>query len=343
MPVLRGPDPSPGAANGALPPAHAGFLARDPQARRTLRVAILNNMPDGALLQAERQFTSLVMAAAAGASVDIRYYALAEIPRGEAGLRIVRERYGDVQTLRRDRPDALIVTGAEPRAALLDDEVYWEALAGVLAWAESEEVSTLLSCLAAHAGVLLFDGVVRRRLAAKCSGVFEHGLVGPHPLTGGLGSRLICPHSRWNDLDAATLERHGYRMLSVSAEAGVHAFVKPGRDGFLFFQGHPEYEADTLLREYTRDVRRFMSGEGQGFPVAPVGCFDADTTTALDALRREALARPGAATLSRFPALTIDSAAEGAWRQAAARLVGNWLGTVGHLVADPELMERFTA
>ena len=61
--------------------------------------------------------------------------------------------------------DALIITGAEPRAeAICDEEPYWPALTRLIDWAEIGTISTLFSCLAAHAAVLHLDGIKRRPL-----------------------------------------------------------------------------------------------------------------------------------------------------------------------------------
>jgi homoserine O-succinyltransferase/O-acetyltransferase len=35
-------------------------------------------------------------------------------------------------------------------------------------------------------------------------------------------------------------------------------FVKYNRSLFVLLQGHPEYDSATLLREYRRDVGRFL-------------------------------------------------------------------------------------
>ena len=50
-------------------------------------------------------------------------------------------------------------------------------------------------------------------------------------------------------------------MLTRSADAGVDTFIKQRKKLFVFFQGHPEYESDTLLREYRRDMGRYFRGE----------------------------------------------------------------------------------
>ena len=78
------------------------------------------------------------------------------------------------------------------------------------------------------------------------------------------------------------MPRGGYRLLTRSAAAGADAFVREEQGGslFVFFQGHPEYETDTLAREYRRDVGRFLRGEREHYPAAPEGYFN-DAATAL--------------------------------------------------------------
>ena len=67
----------------------------------------------------------------------------------------------------------MIVTGAEPIAATLPDEPYWNDLTDVIDWAETNTRSAIWSCLAAHAAVLHLDGIERQRLERKCSGVYD--------------------------------------------------------------------------------------------------------------------------------------------------------------------------
>src|SRR5262249_8678560 len=153
--------------------------------------------------------------------------------------------YSDLDDLWGSQLDGLIVTGTEPRTARLTDEPYWASLARLIEWADARTHSTVWSCLAAHAAVLHLDGIRRRRLDSKCFGVFECSRVFAHPLTAALPLRLRMPHSRWNDVPEDALRACGYRVLTRS-NAGVDAFLKKRRSLFVFFQGHPEYEANTL-------------------------------------------------------------------------------------------------
>ena len=88
---------------------------------------------------------------------------------------------------------------------------------------------------------------------------------------------------------------NGYQVLTRSPAAGVDTFVRQDASSlFLFFQGHPEYDAGALLSEFRRDVGRFLKGERDRYPAMPQHYFDAATEAALAAFRQRAAARSGA-------------------------------------------------
>ncbi len=173
--------------------------------------------------------------------------------------------------------DGLIVTGAEPVAETLPEEPYWRELTEVIDWAGSNTRSTIWSCLAAHAAVLHLDGIERHRLPTKCSGIYDCAKVTEDRLTRAIEAPLKVSHSRLNELRESELAASGYQILTRSEQAGVDIFARQGQSRFIFFQGHPEYDALSLQREYMRDVARFLSGERDDFPRIPAGYFEAET------------------------------------------------------------------
>ena len=181
-----------------------------------INIGLVNNMPDAALRATESQFISLLTQAAAERVVRLHFLTLPEIPRGDAENAHVQAAYTDIRELSAIDLDALIVTGCEPRAGRLPDEPYWERLAALVDWAEHNTISTIWSCLAAHAAVLHLDGVERHRLGQKCSGVFACRVVGDAPLLSGVRSPLRVSHSRWNELKSRELISHGYQVLTLS-------------------------------------------------------------------------------------------------------------------------------
>lgn len=293
-----------------------------------LEIGLVVNMPDSALAATERQFTRLIEAAAAGRDLRLHLYTFAGVDRSAEAHAFMAGRYRPASDLGGQRLDALVVTGTEPRAPRLDQEPYWPELAGLVDWAAANTVSTLWSCLAAHAAVLHLDGIERRPLPAKCSGVFASAQAGEHPLLAGLGGGLTIAHSRWNTLDAGDLERHGYRVLTAAEGAGVDVFVKDAGSRFVFFHGHPEYEDLSLLKEYRRDVGRYLAGERDLYPDLPAHYFDERTESALGRFRELAELDRGLVALADMPPMRLDDGLADRMAATAAGLFGNWIGAI---------------
>jgi len=303
-----------------------------------VEIGLVNNMPDTALEATERQFIALLEAASGDTRVRLRLFSMPGVPRSDRGQRHVEKFYRGLRELPDSGLDALIVTGTEPRAASLRNEPYWPWLAELIDWAEANTVSTVWSCLAAHAAVLHLDGIARHPLADKCFGVFDCAAAADHPLTATQG-RVSVPHSRWNELREDELAAHGYHVLTRSPQVGVDMFARQGRSLFVFLQGHPEYDALSLLGEYRRDFARFLRGEREVCPNLPHGYFDTAATSVLAELRARALADRREALLAELPVAALEQGVRSRWRPAAERLYENWLRQVaaqkGHAAARP--------
>ncbi|MGB6603821.1 MAG: homoserine O-succinyltransferase [Steroidobacteraceae bacterium] len=303
--------------------------ARSSAARRWIRIAVVNNMPDTALAATETQFCGLLQAAAGGQQIRVRFTSFPELPRSPAALEHIGRSYWPFDELLSEPLDALIVTGTEPRTPRLADEPYWPRFPQLLAWAEAQRIPSIWSCLAAHAVVEYLDGIERQRLAHKRCGVFEHEILDGDPLLGDVGAPLPMPHSRWNELPVTALRAAGYTLLSWSAHTGADAFIRRRRSPMLFFQGHPEYEAATLLKEYRRDVGRYLDAQQPQYPTLPHGYFSATATALLEEFRQRALTSRTAGLLQQFPFEAVAAALRNTWRPAAVAIYRNWLTLVG--------------
>jgi homoserine O-succinyltransferase len=294
--------------------------------RNRIEIGLLNNMSDSALEQTERQILKLLHAASDGLTIRLRLYALPTLPREDWGEKhLSRLQYRKTEELWNSALDGLIITGAEPRTADLKQEPYWRQLTEAFAWANESTISTIASCLAVHAAVQYFDGIDRRSLDEKCFGTFDFGKVSSNPLLMGIPQRLRMPHSRWNGVEDNALLNSGYEILANSKEYGVDMFVKSKRSMFVFFQGHPEYEAWTLLGEYRRDIARFLSGELNAYPAMPLAYFDEDSACALYAFRERAIANPHKELMASFPTDRLTGKLSDPWRSSAAKIYSNWL------------------
>ncbi len=288
-------------------------------------VGLVNNAADSALRGTEEQFRDLLSVAAQGRAVCLRLFSLPELPRGDAARAHVADHYEDINDLWEADLDGLIVTGREPRTPALAEEPYWPTLSRLIDWAENHTVSTIWSCLAAHAAVLHMDGIERHLLPQKLSGVFDCAKHADHALLADLPSRWRVPHSRCNGLSEQALVANNYLILSGLAGSDIDIFVKRRKSLFVFLQGHPEYQPEALLREYCRDIRRFLAGEQSRYPEMPRDYLDARATAAFIELHELALQGAGTALLSRVQTLAATIHVAPVWREPAIRIYANWL------------------
>jgi len=315
------------AAIPARPPLAPAQVGRS-SAPRQLTIGLVNNMPAAAQEATARQFRRMLDASGLP-SIRLRLFASPPWPK-PAVMR--PSLHGDpihspIEEIFDGGVDGLIVTGTQPVAANLWDEPYWPSMVELLDWAEQGGIPTMLSCLAAHAAVLHRDRIDRVRLPEKCFGVFHETICSVHPILRGVAATLTYPHSRWNDLPERSLVEGGYQVLTRSPAAGVGIFLRKRRSLCVYLQGHLEYEADTLLREYRRDVRRFLAGTSETYPAAPAGYFLPRVEARL--ARFEADVRQSRSSIE--PSGFLDhlcGPASACWHGAAARIARNWLGYV---------------
>jgi len=295
------------------------------QSDNCVTIGLINNMPDGALKATERQFLSLLDAASDGIQIRLSLYALPGVPRNELAADHVKKYYSSAERLWGTHLDGLIVTGREPLAANLADEPYLDSFTKTLEWALDNTYSTVWSCLAAHAALLHNDGIHRVKSQSKHCGVFECTRIADHKLTEDTPSLFNLPHSRWNGIPEDALTNCGYRVLTRSVGAGVDTFVKQYKSLFVFFQGHPEYEWDTLLLEYRRDVGRYLRGDTNTYPLIPKNYFDNETAIALAALQEEAKFLSRRRVFAEISRILPEIKVENTWRLTSTNIYRNWL------------------
>jgi homoserine O-succinyltransferase len=149
--------------------------------------------------------------------------------------------------------------------------------------------------------------------------IADHALLGTGP------ARWRTPHFRYNQLAEADLAGNGYQILSHSKEAGADVFIKRKKALFVFLQGHPEYDTGALMREYRRDISRYLAGERDTYPDMPSGYFDAATTQAALEFRARAIREHDCDLLPSFQMLLAQQNLINSWRPAALLFFANFL------------------
>jgi len=237
---------------------------------RPLKIVILNLMPT----KVETETQLLRLLSNTPIQVDIELLQTSSHTAKNTSAEHLLAFYKTFDQLRDRRFDGMIITGAPVEKMNFEDVDYWPELCEIMEWSRTHVYSTMHVCWGAQAGLYFHYGIGKRDLPKKTFGVFKHRTcVQNHPLLRGFDEVFWAPHSRHTDIDPALVEAcPKLTVLARSEEAGL--FLIANRNGRRFFvPGHPEYDRDTLAREYFRD-------HDKGLPIdLPKHYFPSDDPT----------------------------------------------------------------
>ncbi len=297
---------------------------------RELHIGLLNMMPDAALAATERQFLRLIGESNPIAQFFVHPFTLDALPREDSARDHIENYYDSFEQIKQQGLDALIITGANVIGADLSKEVFWDQLIEVADWAHENVTSTLCSCLATHAVLDFRYGQKRDKQRRKKWGVFRHDVIAiSHPLVDDINSEFDVPHSRWNSVYPQQFAAAGLKILVTGDDGCVHLATSP--DGFrtIFFQGHPEYDTVSLLKEYKRDVNLYIAGDLNNYPPMPENYLSEFNAAVLREYQRRvdnSLVRQSA--LPEFPEHLVLKNLKNTWQDTASAVIGTWLGLV---------------
>lgn len=292
--------------------------------------SFVNNMPDGAFKATEHQFLDLLAIGSGEDVIEVRRHTMDGISRESAIIQYIDECYVPPSDIRESPPDILIVTGSNPIELQIEAEPYWAEMSDLLQWGSMNVSSMMLSCLAAHAALLVFDGIARVRLDEKCTGVFHQSVDVAHPLGARINHDVVLPHSRTNTAHVNLLRESGYQIAIESLEVGWGVATKTIDEcDVVLIQAHPEYEPSSLLREYRRDARRYVTRGRTEMPVLPYHCVGDEDWAQLQSLQVALSPSPqGVILVDDYPFEEVGARAPWPWRDMAQQLYANWLSGV---------------
>ena len=305
---------------------------------RELHIGLLNMMPDAALSATERQFFRLIGESNPIAQFYVHPFTLSELPRSEKTKAYIDQFYETFEQVKEQGLDALIITGANVIGSELSNQAFWKPLIEVADWAHENVTSTLCSCLATHAVLEFRYNKKRKPQLDKKWGVFPHRVTDQsHSLIADINTRFDVPHSRWNDVSREQFESAKLKVLAVGDDNCVH--LAASEDGFrtIFFQGHPEYDTISLLKEYKREVFLFIEGQRKNYPPFPEHYFGVKSSAILREYKSYVLnaleVKKDIETqdVPTFPEELVMHYLDNTWHDTAGGVVGNWVGLVYQL------------
>lgn len=222
---------------------------------RPLRLLLLNLMPTKIVTETQimRKLSNTPL------QIEVDLLQTASHKSAHTSLDHLETFYRTFDEVKNRRYDGMIITGAPVELLDFEEVNYWPELCEIMEWSRTNVHSTLHICWGAQAGIFYHYGIQKRVLDHKVFGVFRHQVDRPYsPLVRGFDDTFWAPHSRFTDVSQADIEAHPQLdIVATSKEAGVYA-VKSADSKHFFVFGHPEYDVDTLMREYERDVEKGM-------------------------------------------------------------------------------------
>lgn len=152
--------------------------------------------------------------------------------------------------------DGLIVTGAPIEKLDFEQVLYWNELTEIFRWAKEHVLSTYAVCWGAQAALYFYYGINKRILPKKMFGVFKHEVLVDNPILKDISKHFFSPHSRHAEVSAEDIQKEDDLVICSSSDAaGVHIVTSEDLS-LICVMGHPEYDSDTLAKEYFRDVEK---------------------------------------------------------------------------------------
>ena len=259
---------------------------------RPLRIGLLNLMPKK--IQTENQFARLI--GATPLQIDLSLIRMSVHQTKTAAAEHMEEFYRPFQTVRDEKFDGLIITGAPIEHLPFQDVTYWDELVQVMDWTQTNVHSTFGVCWGGMAMINHFHGVNKHALDHKAFGCFRHmNLAESSPFLRGFSDDCVIPVSRWTEMRQGEIDAaDGLVTLLGSADVGP-CLVQDAAHRALYIFNHFEYDSGTLKEEYDRDI-------AEGTPInVPINYYPDDD-----------------------PARTPQNR----WRSHAHLLYGNWINEI---------------
>lgn len=218
---------------------------------RPLRIVVLNLMP----LKITTETDLIRLLSNTPLQIEIDFMKLKSHTPKNTPIEHMLMFYRDFDTMRDEKYDGMIITGAPIEQYEYKDVAYWDEITQIFAWAKTHVTSTLYICWAAQAGLYYHYGIPKYPLNKKMFGVFAQKPLYPTlPIFRGFDDHFFMPQSRHTEVRSEDIRANeALTLIAESEESGASIIMARGGREF-FVTGHMEYSPLTLDKEYKRDI-----------------------------------------------------------------------------------------
>ena len=233
------------------------FVMTEERARaqdiRPIRIAIVNLMPTK--IATETQLLRLL--ANTPLQIDITLLKAEHHVSKNTSSEHLERFYTTFSEVKHQKFDGMIITGAPVELLRFEEVDYWRELQEIIDYSVTNAFSTLFICWGAQAALYHRYGIPKYPLNEKKFGVFPHNITAKgKKIFRGFDDIFHLPHSRHTEIRIEDIDKVAeLEILAHSDEAGV-CIVRSKKERALYVTGHFEYDADTLAKEYFRDLER---------------------------------------------------------------------------------------
>ncbi len=252
--------------------------------------------------------------------------------------------------------DMAFISGSNPNGNRDQQLKALSFMENYIKWAEDytpeSPTSTKYSCMAGHTYMNVRHGQVKEKLPEKKWGVYLHKVRDEnHPLTHGMDTVFDIVHSRENEISEQQYIDSGMKIL-VDSPIGVHMATSSDGLRAILWQGHPEYNTNSLLKEWKRDMGNAhlerLAHKKASYPPFPENYFGAEGEAHLEEFREKVLSgvfdeqikAQGHLSIPEETEKLIESAIPNRWSSTKRALLSNWVTAVVN-VADFEKRKPF--
>lgn len=223
---------------------------------RPLNVLILNLMPTKEVTETQllRKLSNSPL------QVNVELLQTASYTPTHVDANHLESFYTTFEQVKNRKFDGMIITGAPLEKVDYEDVAYWDELCTIMDWSETHVHCTYYLCWGAFAAFYYFYGIHHSFYNEKLSGIFKHTVLKPtSPLFRGFDDEFYAPQSRGIYVKREDIEKvDALEMMAYSQDAGV-TIVKTKDSRKFFVTCHAEYDADTLAKEYARDLEKGLN------------------------------------------------------------------------------------
>ena len=218
------------------------------------KVAVLNLMPTK--IKTENQFKEIF--AELEIDVELSFIRLESYISKNISKSYLDNNYIPTSKLSEFDFDRLIITGAPLEDKEFSEIKYWDELKGVFDYAEENIKSTIYICWSVIAALKYRYGIEKRLVSEKIFGLFSQNNLNNNKLLPEKTGEFKIPHSRYFKLSKNEIEGAGLDVISAGKEVGPAIFARKDLKE-IYIAGHFEYNENTLVKEYKRDLEKGLN------------------------------------------------------------------------------------